>query len=99
MGVCFGKQGPGRLWGQQAEQPPSLERPLSGRHLAEVSSQLQAMGLAQGLLASLAAGLLQQVSEALSVRRNSLLQVLLPLPQLQEGGIQGSEVVHGDLQG
>lgn len=71
---------------------------MSGLHLGKVSSQLQVMGPAQRLCTALAARLLQQVLELLAVHPDSLLQVLLSVLQLQQCGVQGSEVVHRDLQ-
>lgn len=57
------------------------------------------MGSVQGLCAALAAGLPQQGQETFPVAPDSWPQGPLPLPQLHGGGVQGSEVVHGDLQG
>lgn len=71
----------------------------TGSHLAEVSSQLQGLGSAPGLRATLTAGLLQQGEEALPALVDSWLQVLLALPQLHQGGVQGLQVIHRDLQG
>ena len=84
----------------RAEQPPSpQEDSVLGPHLAEVCSQLQGVAFVQGPCAALAAGLPQQCQEALPVPVESWRQGVLPLLQLHGGGVQASEVVHGDLQG
>lgn len=85
----------------RSRQRPLLlqEASVLGLHLAEVSSQLKGSGLTQGPCAALAAGLPQLDEEALPVLRNSQLQVPLSLLQLHQGGVQGPEVVHRDLQG
>lgn len=71
-----------------------------GPHLDKVSGQLQGAGSVQGpLTVSLTPGLLQQGEQAVPVLPHGWLQALLSLPQLHQGGVQGMEVIHGDLQG
>lgn len=79
--------------------PFAPEDSVLGQHLAEVCSQLQGVAFVQGPCAALAVGLLQECQEALPVPVESRRQGVLPLLQLRRGGVQASEVVHGDLQG